>query len=263
MKSMEENKKAMEESSISLQRVAESSATVSESSIDVLRRAEEGNQMIKQTIQQMNTIGGSVQKSSSVIQDLAESSKEIGEIVEVISTIANQTNLLSLNAAIEAARAGEHGKGFAVVADEVRKLADQSQQSSEQIAALIHAIQEKTNDAVDRMKTGFKEVEQGVTIADQAGEAFGHILQSIQIVNEQLQESSAATEEVAAAVEQLTASSEQLVHIATNVTASTQSVAAASDEQLASTEKFVSSANSLSDLAQELQDEMNKFKING
>ena len=178
MNSMEENKIAMEESSVGLQHIAESASTVSESSAEVLKVAEQGNQVIKQTVVQMEEINQAVQSAANVIQDLGENSKRIGQIIEVISDIANQTNLLALNAAIEAARAGEHGKGFAVVADEVRKLAEQSKQSSEEIASLIQGIQDNTTHVIHAMDKGTEEVKSGSAIVAQAGDAFQHILSS-------------------------------------------------------------------------------------
>jgi methyl-accepting chemotaxis protein len=261
MKSMEENRKAMEESAAGLQRIAESASTVLESSTEVLHEAEQGNEVIVKTIRQMESINLSVQEAAAVIKDLGENSKQIGKIIEVISDIANQTNLLALNAAIEAARAGENGKGFAVVADEVRKLAEQSKQSSEQIAVLIQNIQENTRHAVSVMEKGTEEVKSGSAIVHQAGEAFHHILDSIQQVTNQVQEVSAATEEISASTEQLTASIDQITRISTDISMNTQAVAAASEEQLASMEEITASADSLSKLAQELQNEVTKFKV--
>ncbi|WCK54243.1 methyl-accepting chemotaxis protein [Aneurinibacillus sp. Ricciae_BoGa-3] len=261
MKSMEENKRAMEESAVGLQRIAESASNVSESSIEVLREAEEGNQVISQTVNQMEEITQSVESAAAVIEDLGENSKQIGQIIEVISDIANQTNLLALNAAIEAARAGEHGKGFAVVADEVRKLAEQTKQSSEQIASLIQEIQQNTTHAITVMHKGTKEVESGSEIVAQAGQAFHHILNSVQRVTGQVQEVSAATEEISASTEQLTASVEQLTGISADISTNTQGVAAASQQQLASMEEIAASSESLSKLAQELQSEVAKFNI--
>ncbi|OMP67340.1 methyl-accepting chemotaxis protein [Domibacillus epiphyticus] len=259
--SMEDNKKGMEESSAGLQRIAESASTVSESSTEVLGEAEQGNEIIEKTIHQMEGITVSVQDVSAVIKDLGENSKEIGNITAVIKQIADQTNLLALNAAIEAARAGEHGKGFAVVADEVRKLAEQSQQSSKQIESIINTIQENTGHAVNVMEKGTEDVKSGTEIVNQAGQAFRRILNSIQEVTTQVQEVSAATEEISASTEQLTGSMDQLTKASAKIATSTQGVAASSEEQLASTQEIAASADSLSKLAQELQKEVSKFKI--
>ncbi|OMP67017.1 methyl-accepting chemotaxis protein [Domibacillus epiphyticus] len=259
--SMEENKRAMNESALGLQNIAESASVVSASTKEVLHEAEQGNQVIVQTIQQMEGIAQSVKGAANVIEELGDHSKQIGQIVQVISDIANQTNLLALNAAIEAARAGEQGKGFAVVADEVRKLAEQSQQSSEQIASLIKNIQESTSHAVTVMHKGTEEVQSGTVIVNQAGEAFIHILSSIKNVTDQVQEVSAATKEISASTEQLAVSVDQLTRTSADISTNTQGVAAASQEQLASMEEITASADSLSKLGQDLQHEISKFKI--
>ncbi|WP_026694418.1 methyl-accepting chemotaxis protein [Peribacillus kribbensis] len=261
MNSMEENKVAMEENAIGLQRIAESTSTVSETANEVLREAEQGSKVINQSVVQMDGINKSVKETAVVIESLGENSKQIGQIVEVISDIANQTNLLALNAAIEAARAGEHGKGFAVVADEVRKLAEQSKNSSEQIGSLIQGIQQNTDLAINSMEKGTKEVESGTEIVAKAGEAFNHILTSIERVTGQVQEVSAATEQISASTQQLSASIEQLTSISEGISMNTQEVASASQEQLASMEEISSSAESLSQLAQDLQSEVTRFKI--
>lgn len=261
MKSTEKNKKITEEGAIALQRIAESTSNVAESSTKVLEQAEQGNQIINRTIQQMENISSSVQKSSDVIKDLEESSLKIGHIMRVIRDIASQTNLLALNAAIEAARAGEYGKGFAVVANEVRKLAEQSQQSAEQVAELIKEIQKNTSHSIEVMGRGAKEAETGTVIVHEAGQAFRQILHSIHQITEQIQEVSAATEEISAGTEEMTASIGQLSLISEEISVGTQGAAASSQEQLASMEEVTASADALSKLSQELQNEIMKFKV--
>lgn len=258
---MDETKRAVEENAIAIQRIAESTAMVSDSAMEVLAESKQGNEIIKRTIKQMEEIRASVTESADVIRTLGENSKEIGNIVETINQIAEQTNLLALNAAIEAARAGEHGKGFAVVADEVRKLAEQSRQSTEQIASLIGGIQQNTAHAVRAMEKGTKEVEAGTAVAHDAGEAFQHILSSVEQAVGEMQEISAATEEISASTEQVTASVEQITTITSGISESMQGVAASSEEQLASAQEITSAAQSLSNLAQELQHEVSLFRV--
>jgi methyl-accepting chemotaxis protein len=258
---MEETNLAIKENAIAIQRIAESSSNVSESATEVLKEAKQGNEIIERTIKQMEEIHISIQESANVIRTLGENSKEIGKIVEVINQIAEQTNLLALNAAIEAARAGEHGKGFAVVADEVRKLAEQSRQSTEQITALIEGVQQNTERAVHAMEKGTKDVETGTVVANDAGQAFHRILLSVEKAAGEVQEVSAATEEISASIQQITASVEHLAEISSGISESMQGVASSSEEQLASSEEITAAAESLSRLAQELQNEVSKFKV--
>ena len=138
--------------------------------------AKHGGDVVIQTIHGMNTIAEVVLKSASTVQELGKSSEEIGAIVQVINDIADQTNLLALNAAIEAARAGEQGRGFAVVADEVRKLAERTAEATKQIGAMIKRIQRDTSGAVSSMKVGTQEVENGKILADRAGESLKDII---------------------------------------------------------------------------------------
>lgn len=252
---------AMKEMTIGIQQVAETSSSVSESAIETNKEASLGNESLQKVIHQMNTINTSVEDSASVIRRLGGLSNEIGNIIGVITGIADQTNLLALNAAIEAARAGEHGKGFAVVADEVRKLAEQSKESADQIAELINKIQEDTTQAVNVMEVGTHEVAIGMKIVKETGEGFEKILRSIEQVTAQIQEVSAISEEMSASAEEVNASLEEVAHIAEHASSNTQNVASASEEQLASMEEISSSASSLSNMAEDLQELVSKFKI--
>lgn len=138
--------------------------------------AEEGRNVVKQTVATMKEISNVVNASADNIVKLGESGKKIGEVVNVINEIAEQTNMLALNAAIEAARAGEQGRGFAVVADEVRKLAERTSQSTQEIADMINNIQSETDFAVKSMQNGTQVVEKGIVNADKADEALQRIL---------------------------------------------------------------------------------------
>ena len=136
----------------------------------------------------MESINNNVDTLALVVEGLGKRSFEIGAITEVITAIADQTNLLSLNAAIEAARAGEHGRGFAVVSDEVRKLAEQSAQSAQQISQLITLIQEETKKAVKSMEKVSTEVEQGTSAVNEAGKSFNQIQATVNDVTLQVEE---------------------------------------------------------------------------
>ena len=253
---------AVNEMAIGIQQIAETSTSVSESAIETTREASAGNESLQQMIQQMDIINEAVTDSSVSVKKLGDLSKEIGNIISVITGIADQTNLLALNAAIEAARAGEHGKGFAVVADEVRKLAEQSKESADQIAGLITQIQDDTNQAVQVMKVGTTEVATGKLIVDETGKRFEQILVSIEQVTAQIQEVSAISEEMSASTEQVNASIGEMANIAQHSAENTQNVAAASEEQLASMEEISASATNLTKMAEDLEEIVKQFKLN-
>ena len=139
-----------------------------------------GTEVVKKSIEGMHRIRETVQETTRRVRTLGESSSEIGEIIEVISDIADRTNLLALNATIEAARAGEAGRGFAVVADEVRMLAERSSQAAKDIATLIESIQVDTKEAVSAMENGTTEVESGTKFADEAGAGLKEIMEMVQ-----------------------------------------------------------------------------------
>lgn len=252
---------AMEEVSIGIQKIAESSTTVKDSVQEATLLSEQGYQSLQEAIQQMESIEKGTQNTTVAIHHLTERSKEIGNIIDVITDISEQTNLLALNAAIEAARAGEHGRGFTVVADEVRKLADRSRESASQIVRLIQEIQKDTEIANNEMIQNSKEVDTGKNVIQKTGSAFQQVLTAVKQVNNQIQEVSAASEQISANTEQVTASVEQLAQIAKEASEQSQGVAAASEEQLASMEEISASSESLSKLAQELQELIARFKV--
>jgi len=223
--------------------------------------AVEGNRSIRQAVEQMNAISNAIDGIAGVIKGLGERSHEIGQIIEAITTIAAQTNLLALNAAIEAARAGEHGKGFAVVADEVRKLAEQSSHSAQQIAHLITAIQGETSKAVIAMESGTQEVASGISVVNDAGAAFDRIHHSVSEVATKIVHVSAESKQVAVQTERVVEAIRLIQSIAEVSAVGTQNASAASQEQLASMEEISASASTLAKMAEELQELVGKFKV--
>lgn len=253
--------RTMNEMAAGISNIAEAVNQVYDNSIHTTKEAKTGNEILEKTSHQMELINKTVQSSSGLIKELGIRSEEIGQIVQVITGIAEQTNLLALNAAIEAARAGEHGRGFAVVADEVRKLAEESKKSAEQITSLVLEIQNSTNKAVLSMNQCTNEMKAGIELVSDTKESFRKILDSAEHVSKQAQEVSAATEQMAASVEEVTTSISELETIAQNSFSITQSIAAGAEEQLASMEEISASSQSLSKLAEELQELVQKFKI--
>ncbi|MRN55380.1 methyl-accepting chemotaxis protein [Paenibacillus monticola] len=259
-KGSEQSARATEELAIGLQRIAESSVAVSDQAETVNSEVQAGYLEIQSTLQQMTIIITTANQTAELIGALTEQSVQIGQIVDVISEIANQTGLLSLNASIEAARAGEHGRGFGVVANEVKKLAERTNISVVNIVELIARIQSSTTSAGQSMKKSIVEIDAGMNKMKNVGTAFEHIRSSIHEVSLQIQEVSAINEEMSAGTEEITASVTDMLTIAKDSAENAQAVAYASTEQTEIMKNIVSSADSLNHMMSELKDEIEKFR---
>ncbi|WP_395940612.1 methyl-accepting chemotaxis protein [Bacillus sp. HMF5848] len=240
--------------------IAESSTAVYDSSNLASIAAETGSEAIFKSMEQMDSIQRIVSDAGSKVKQLDSLSHDIGQIINVITNIAEQTNLLALNAAIEAARAGEAGKGFAVVADEVRKLAEGSKESAIKITHLIEEIQLNTTETVECMNKGHDEVQAGLVLVNEAGEAFKGISRSVQQVNNQIQEVTEASKQLASGTEVIVSSIESLANISKESSSASQNVAASSQEQLAAIEEIASSAENLATTAEKLQSLVSRLK---
>lgn len=186
---------SIDEIALSIQEVAQQSASATSSAQDAGIKASSGGKIVRNTINGMSAISEAVSASSTSVSELGRRGTQIGDIINVINDIAEQTNLLALNAAIEAARAGEAGRGFAVVADEVRTLADRTTTATQEIAKSIEAIQSETQMAVERMESGTGHVNEGMVLVTQAGESLDDIVAGTDLVSGMIDSIAAASEE--------------------------------------------------------------------
>jgi methyl-accepting chemotaxis protein len=200
----------MTQISQSMGQVAQGTQTVAASVQQAGMNAQEGTKLASQVVEKMKQAQESVSSAATFIHGLGKRSNQIGNIVDLITKIADQTNLLSLNAAIEAARAGESGRGFAVVAEEIRKLAESSADSAQQITKLIREVQEETTSAIQTTEKGNQEVAQGYQMTLEAEKLFTSITKEVTQINSQVSQMAANTEQVAASTEEATATSQEL-----------------------------------------------------
>lgn len=251
--------------------------------------AANGGELVKNTVSGMLKVKEAVFKTAQKIRELGDHSQKIGEIIQVIDEIAEQTNLLALNAAIEAARAGEQGKGFAVVADEVRKLAEKSGSATKEIAKIITDIQQETKIAVESMAIGTREVEKGVDLASEAGkyladiatgvhttgenvhkitELINGVLNSSRKVSEAVNqvvaislENTEATREISTATLQVNSSMQNISSISQQNALSSKKVAYSTEELAESVAGISASGHRLAQMAEKLHKMVDRFRV--
>ena len=240
---------AMQEMASTVQEVSANSNTAAEAARQAAETARNGGKVVQDTLTKMQAIAESVSSTSKKIMELGKSSDQIGRIIGVIDDIADQTNLLALNAAIEAARAGEQGRGFAVVADEVRKLAERTTTATKEIARMIQMIQEETRSAVDAMDQETQHAKEGVATTAQAGASLQEIIRMAEQVGEMIVHIATAATEQSTTTEQVSASMEQIANLV--------------KESAIGAQQSAKACHDLSGLALDLQSRVSRFKAAG
>ena len=230
-----------------VQSVAEHADSAAEVAKEADIQAKKGRDVVEHTINSIESLASEVQDASNVINGLEEGSKDIGTVLDVIKGIAEQTNLLALNAAIEAARAGEQGRGFAVVADEVRNLASRTQESTQEIQTMIERLQQGAHDAVQVMQSGTEKANQSVQKASEAGDALLDITQAVN--------------KIATMNAEIVSVSEEQRRVTDNINNNMANISNVSDTTAQSSKELESSSSSLSDIASKLQTTLNQFQI--
>jgi methyl-accepting chemotaxis protein len=245
----------------SAQQVSEKAQTASALSREMAQAAQAGEEATGNAIRNINEIKLVTQDTSDAVSSLGVKSQQIGQIVDAITGIAGQTNLLALNAAIEAARAGEQGRGFAVVADEVRKLAEQSEQAAREIGGIIREIQEQTDHAIVAMEEGSTKVNTGVQVVQTAGDTLTSILNKVENSVQAMGDIAASVEQQVIGTSNVAASTERIAVIARQSSVNAEHTAAATQEISASMGEISSAAQELAVAASELQTMVAKFRI--
>ena len=245
----------------SVKQVANSAELAASAATNASETATRGGDAAKEAVEKINTIYNVTNESATIIKHLGERSNQIGEIVDVITDIADQTNMLALNAAIEAARAGEAGRGFAVVADEVKKLAEGSAKAADEIAVLIRQTQEDTQTAVSSIELGSKEVTEGREVITRTGESLDEIVEVLKSSSDMARRISAATKELSRGMKNVIDSVDEISSSAEKNASSTQETAASMEQMTSSMEDVASSAQKLSDMAIQLREHVGRFKI--
>lgn len=244
-----------------MQTVADNIRSVNDLAGSTNEAAENGSKFVKEATVQIESIKDKTDETSGVIKELGRKSKEIAKIVDMITNIADQTNLLALNAAIEAARAGEQGRGFAVVADEVRKLAEESSRAAEEIASLINEIGTEAEKAVSTMQENTDRVDVGTEVISKVDKTFSDIAEHVNDLTVKVRGVSTIVDEMASGSKEITEAVEHVAGITEQAAAGMEETASYTEEQNASMEEVSSSAEKLASLAANLQNSVGKFNL--
>ncbi|NRF00651.1 methyl-accepting chemotaxis protein [Bacillus subtilis] len=258
---IENSESSLKQASADILDISANTAAIADKGQLAQSKADIGQKEIANVQAQMDAIHQSIQKSGEIIHQLDGRSKQIEQILSVITQIADQTNLLALNAAIEAARAGEQGKGFAVVADEVRKLAEGSQQSAGQISKLIIEIQKDMNRSARSVEHVKTEAAEGVTMIQRTRDAFKEIAAATGEISAEISDLSASVTNISASAHQINDSFAANTADIKESTKNTRQAAALTEEQFAAMEEITAASETLSQLAEELTGIISQFKM--
>ncbi|HFE37125.1 MAG TPA: methyl-accepting chemotaxis protein [Gammaproteobacteria bacterium] len=238
---------AMNEMTMTVQQVAEHASDAAQSAQSANKETDIGQQVVNRVVESINTLAGEIESASAVIQQLEDESENIGSVLDVIRGIAEQTNLLALNAAIEAARAGEQGRGFAVVADEVRTLASRTQKSTEEIQTMIQRLQTGSREAVLAMNSSTEKAQQSVSHADEAGKSLQTISQAVNRITDMNIQIASAAEEQGGVANEINRNINNINEVVQQTAEGSQQISQASEE--------------LSQLSLELKVLVSQFKL--
>ncbi|GAA4720026.1 methyl-accepting chemotaxis protein [Brevibacillus fulvus] len=261
LSSVQQGLAMIEEMARSVEQIGELTETATDQSTVALQAAGDGKQSIEVASRQMGFIQQKMKGLSESVHQLGSRSEEIGSVAAAITTIAKQTNLLALNASIEAARAGDAGKGFAVVAEEVRKLSLLTSGAADEITALIASIRKETSDVAESAEAGSREVQTGIEVVSQAGEAFRRIQTSVEELAQQIAEVSAKTKQIVRQTQDSVAAIRSIDQVAQQAAAATQDVSENVSGQHVSLEQIVAATSHLQRMAYDLQTVLSRFQV--
>ena len=251
----------MEQFSNKIQQAHIEGEEISQTSTEILSLTKEGMALMRNSVQQMQTIDGIVKQAVEEVKGLDSQSQEISQLVQVIQDISNQTNLLALNAAIEAARAGEHGKGFAVVAEEVRKLAEQVTDSVGDITGIVTAIQTGSKTVVHSLEEGYAQVDEGTKQITITGQTFETINNSVGAMSTKLQHITNDLHYISTNSIKINQAVEDIAAVSEESAAGIEQVSASAQQSSSSMDEITNHASELATSAEQLTDQVKKFRL--